>query len=39
VPWEILSAGTLKIRLTNMSGMEGQFSLECAFMPSGQDEY
>jgi hypothetical protein len=36
---EVLSAGTLKSRLTNMSGTEGQFSLECAFMPSDQGEY
>ena len=39
VSWEVLSSGTLKCRLTNMSGMEGQFSLECTFMPSDEDEY
>ena len=39
VSWEVLSAGTLKCRLTNMGGGEGQFSLECAFMPSDQDQY
>jgi hypothetical protein len=39
VSWEVLSAGTLKSRLTNMSGMEGQFSLECTFIQSDDDEY
>jgi hypothetical protein len=33
VSWEVLSSGTLKCRLTNMSGTEGQFSLECTFIP------
>jgi hypothetical protein len=36
VCWEVSSAGTLKGKLTNMSGTEGQFSLECAFLASGQ---
>jgi hypothetical protein len=30
---EVLSSGALKCKLTNMSGMEGQFSLECTFVP------
>jgi hypothetical protein len=34
VSWEVLSSGTLKCRLTNMSGVEGQFSLDCTFIPS-----
>jgi hypothetical protein len=34
VSWEVLSSGTLKCRLTNMSGTDGQFSLECTFVPS-----
>jgi hypothetical protein len=33
VSWEVFSSGTLKSRLTNMSGTEGQFSLECTFVP------
>jgi hypothetical protein len=33
VSWEVLSSGTLKCRLTNTSGSEGQFSLECTFIP------
>jgi hypothetical protein len=33
VSWEVLLSGTLKCRLTNMSGTEGQFSLECTFVP------
>lgn len=33
VSWEVLSSGALKCRLTNMSGAEGQFSLECTFVP------
>jgi hypothetical protein len=33
VSWEVLSSGTLKCRLTNMSGTGGQFSLECTFVP------
>ena len=38
VSWEVLSPGTLKCRLTNMSGTEGQFSLECFFIPLVEDE-
>ena len=30
---EVASAGSLKCRVTNMSGMEGQFSLDCVFAP------
>ena len=33
VSLDVASAGILKCRLTNMSGMEGQFSLDCAFTP------
>ncbi len=33
VSWDVLSAETLKCKLTNMSGTEGQFSLECTFAP------
>ena len=36
VLWNVESGGTLKTRLTNMSGMEGQFSLECSFLPPDQ---
>jgi hypothetical protein len=39
VSWEVLSSGTLKSRLTNMSGIEGQFSLECIFMQSDEGEH
>jgi hypothetical protein len=35
VSWNVATAGTLKCRLTNMTGVEGQFSLECTFVPSG----
>jgi hypothetical protein len=34
VSWEVSSSGVLRSRLTNMSGTEGQFSLECTFLPS-----
>ena len=30
---DVCSPGTLKCRLTNMGGMEGQFSLECTYIP------
>ena len=30
---EVLSAGTVKGRVTNLSGMEGQFTLDCTFVP------
>ena len=30
---EVVSAGTFKCKLMNMSGIEGQFSLESAFLP------
>ena len=33
VAWEVHSAQTLKCKLTNMSGREGQFSLRCTFEP------
>ena len=33
VSWQVLSSGNLKCRLTNMSDTEGQFSLECTFIP------
>ena len=33
VSLDILWAGRLKCMVTNMSGMEGQFSLECTFVP------
>ncbi|MDA0733686.1 MAG: hypothetical protein O2909_02680 [Chloroflexi bacterium] len=35
--WDIASAETLKCRLTNMTGREGQFSLECTFIPLAGD--
>ncbi len=35
VTWEVRSVETLKCKLTNMSGREGQFSLGCTFDPSG----
>ena len=34
VSWDVASAETLKCRLTNMTGREGQFSLDCRFTPS-----
>ena len=34
VAWDVRSPGALKCRLTNMGGMEGQFSLECTYIPS-----
>ena len=34
VSWDVPSPGTLKCRVTNMGGMEGQFSLECTYIPS-----
>lgn len=39
VSWDVPSAETLKCRLTNMTGREGQFSLECAFVPAENDQY
>jgi hypothetical protein len=33
VTWDVPSAGTLKCRLTNLTGREGQFTLECTFLP------
>jgi hypothetical protein len=33
VSWDVASAETLKCRLTNMTGIEGQFYLECTFTP------
>ena len=30
---DVLSAGTVKGRVTNLSGMEGQFTLDCTFVP------
>lgn len=33
VSWEVTSAEILKCRLTNMTGREGQFTLECTFFP------
>ena len=33
VALDVFSAGTLKARLTNLSGMEGQFTLDCTFVP------
>jgi hypothetical protein len=33
VALDVLSAGTLKGRVTNLSGMEGQFTLDCTFVP------
>ena len=35
---EVLSPGRLLCRLTNMSGIEGQFTLECTFRPDKDDE-
>ena len=35
VAWEVHSAETIKCKLTNMSGREGQFSLGCTFKPNG----
>ena len=37
VCWDVATAETLKCRLTNMTGTEGQFSLECKFIPSEND--
>lgn len=37
VSWDVASAETLRCKLTNMTGMEGQFSLECTFTPLGND--
>ena len=34
VAWEVNSVETFKCKLTNMSGREGQFSLECTFEAS-----
>ena len=34
VSWDVAAAETLKCRLTNMTGTEGQFSLECTFIAS-----
>ena len=34
--WEVSGPGMLKSKLTNMSGTEGQFSLECIFVSSEQ---
>ncbi len=31
---DVPSPGTLKCRVTNMSGAEGQFSLECTYIPA-----
>ena len=31
---EVVSAGTFKCKLMNLSGMEGQFSLESSFLPN-----
>jgi hypothetical protein len=39
VSWAVSSSGILKCKLTNMSGTEGQFSLECTFVPSNEGEY
>ncbi|MFQ6029454.1 MAG: hypothetical protein ACE5Q6_18410 [Dehalococcoidia bacterium] len=33
VSLEVFSPGRLKCRVTNMSGIEGQFSLDCKFIP------
>ena len=33
VALDVLSAGSLKGRVTNLSGMEGQFTLDCTFVP------
>ncbi len=33
VSLDVVSAGSLKGKVTNMSGMEGQFSLDCKFVP------
>jgi hypothetical protein len=38
VSWDVPSAEILKCRLTNMTGTEGQFSLECAFVPSENNQ-
>ena len=35
---DVLSAGTLKGRVTNLSGMEGQFTLDCTFVPRHEPE-
>ena len=34
VAWEVRSVKTFKCKVTNMSGREGQFSLECTFEAS-----
>ena len=33
VCWDIATSEILKCRVTNMTGIEGQFSLECKFIP------
>ena len=33
VCWDVATAETLKCSLTNMTGTEGQFSLDCKFIP------
>ena len=32
---DVQAAGTIRCKLTNMSGREGQFSLECSYEPGG----
>ena len=33
---DVQAAGTIRCKLTNMSGREGQFFLECSFEPRGR---
>ena len=37
ISWDVATAETLKCRLTNMTGAEGQFSLDCKFIPLEND--
>ena len=34
VRWDVTAAATYRSRLTNMGGVEGQFSLDCRYLPA-----
>ena len=34
ITWSVTAPGLYRTRLTNMGGMEGQFSLDCRFRPA-----
>ena len=34
ISWDVVAAGTFRCKVMNMSGTEGQFSLESTFLPS-----